>query len=350
VTPQRQVLGLFSQLLHKRREVPEGESRKARREHPRRESRLWPAGCEASGATPAGCTWVEIADRGADTFEFLDAMHRGGNRYVIRVAQDRKLAGEDHVGVDRIYQNLFPYTRDLPPLGERTVDVPRQQKTRRKRGRESRVARVRVAAGAVSVAVPGFARGECQSPSLDVWVVHVREIDPPGGERSGGGQTPLEWILLTNVAARTFEQACERVDWYGCRPTVEDLHKGMKSGCEIEAMQFEYASRLEPAIGLVSVVAAVLLQLRQAARRKDADVLPATDVAPPLFVKVLGGWRYPGADRPLSIHEYYMALARLGGHLNRKHDGFPGWLTLWRGWQNLQLMVMGAQTMMPKCV
>jgi hypothetical protein len=34
-----------------------------------------------------------------------------------------------------------------------------------------------------------------------------------------------------------------------------------------------------------------------------------------------------------------MALARLGGHLDRKSDKPPGWLVLWRGWSRLQPMV-----------
>jgi hypothetical protein len=341
VTPDRQVLGLLAQLLHKRRRVPAGEGRKAKREHPDRESRLWLAGCEASGSAPSGCTFVDICDRGADTFEFLDYEHRQGNLYVIRCSKDRNLSGEDHVGADRIYQKLHAYTRDLPTLGEQTIEVNRQQKTRRKAQRKRRVARVRIAAGAVSIAVPHYACGACQSQSLDLWVVHVRETDPPAEDEAA-----LEWILLTNVPAETFNAACERVDWYACRPMIEDLHKGMKTGgCNVESMQFEHADRLEPAIGLVSVVSAVLLQLRQVARETDADQTPATHVVPPLFMKVLAGWRYKDRDRTLSVLEFYMALASLGGHLNRKHDGFPGWLTLWRGWQTLQLMILGAQAM-----
>jgi hypothetical protein len=344
VTPQREVLGLCSQLLHKRRQVPAGESPMTKRKHPERESRLWLAGCENSGAVPLGCMWVDIADCGSDTFEFLDYLHRQQRRYVIRCSKDRKLAGEDHVGADRIHRHLLSYTRDLPSLGEMTVKVKRQQKTRRKAERKPRLARVRLAAGPVSIAAPDFARGECQSGSLDLWVVHVREMEtPPGTE-------PLEWVLLTNVAAENLEQARERVDWYSCRPMIEELHNGMKTGCQIESMQFEHADRLEPAIGLLSVVAAVLLQLREAARQKDADQQPATDVAPPLFVKVLSGWRYKEPGREMSVHEFYMALARLGGHLNRKHDGFPGWLTLWRGWQTLQLMIMGAEAITSNCV
>jgi hypothetical protein len=42
-----------------------------------------------------------------------------------------------------------------------------------------------------------------------------------------------------------------------------------------------------------------------------------------------------------SVLTFYRHVARLGGHQNRKCDGFPGWITLWRGWMKLQLMVDG---------
>jgi hypothetical protein len=353
VTPQREVLGLCSQILHKRRIVPEGETGTQKREHPQRESRLWPAGVRASGGgsqefkagSKEGCVWVEVSDRGADTFEFLADLHQQHCLHVTRCARDRALAGEDHVAADRIHHYLLDYTRDLPTLGEKTIQIKRQQKTRRKPQRNAREALVRVAAGPVSIAVPHFACGHYPQQPLELWVVHVREVEPPYGEE------PMEWILLTNVPTESFEQACQRVDWYSCRPMVEELHKGMKTGCQIESMQFEHAERLEPMIGLLSVVSAVLLQLREAARGKQADLQPATDLLPPLFVKVLSGWRYKDPDRPMSVYEFCMALARLGGHLNRKGDGFPGWLTLWRGWEDLRLMVMGVEAMRGgKCV
>ena len=44
-----------------------------------------------------------------------------------------------------------------------------------------------------------------------------------------------------------------------------------------------------------------------------------------------------------SIHEFFLALARLGGHQNRKGDKPPGGLVLWRGWSALQLLAAGAQ-------
>lgn len=38
-------------------------------------------------------------------------------------------------------------------------------------------------------------------------------------------------------------------------------------------------------------------------------------------------WRY-GERRELTIAEFYLALARWGGHRNRKQDRPPGWLVL----------------------
>ena len=65
--------------------------------------------------------------------------------------------------------------------------------------------------------------------------------------------------------------------------------------------------------------------------------VPATEVVDEEFVDVLSGWRY-GEIRALTVREFFRALARLGGHQNRKCDGAPGWLVLWRGWMKLQLM------------
>ena len=39
------------------------------------------------------------------------------------------------------------------------------------------------------------------------------------------------------------------------------------------------------------------------------------------------------------MREYVLALGRLGGHLNHKCDGLPGWQTLWRGAMKLHAMM-----------
>jgi hypothetical protein len=63
------------------------------------------------------------------------------------------------------------------------------------------------------------------------------------------------------------------------------------------------------------------------------------------YVAVLSAWRYRKVRLDLSIHDFFYAVARLGGHQNRKRDHRPGWLVLWRGWMALQHMVDGAEAL-----
>jgi hypothetical protein len=70
-----------------------------------------------------------------------------------------------------------------------------------------------------------------------------------------------------------------------------------------------------------------LLGLRDAARDEKAGGKPATELVPKAYVTAT------------TIAEFLLAVARLGGHQNRKSDGHPGWLTLWRGWQELSAMM-----------
>ena len=85
----REVLGLVNQILFCRPRVPKGETKSARRQRTTRESRLWKQGSEAVPAAPAGRLWVDVADRGADTTEFLDFEEAQGKKYVVRSQHNR---------------------------------------------------------------------------------------------------------------------------------------------------------------------------------------------------------------------------------------------------------------------
>lgn len=152
----------------------------------------------------------------------------------------------------------------------------------------------------------------------------------------------MEWILLINVPVDNEGDAWERVDWYSCRWIIEEYHKAMKTGCGVENLQFTRTSSLEPAIAVLSVVALQLLELRDASRREETQSQPATNFVPRLWVLVLSSWRHKRPRPNWTVKEFLFALARLGGHQNRRHDHPPGWLVLWRGWTNLQTMVAGA--------
>ena len=321
------VLGLASQILARRDDVPKGESRRARRDRVTRESRLWVQGSAAVGPAPEGKTWVDICDRGADLCEYLDYQEEHGGHFIIRSKHDRNCR------VDGTSARLHALARGLPPLGCKTVDVPAGE------GRAARRAKLTIAAAPVSIVPPKQPRGEHGTAPIPLYVLAVREVDAPAGV------DPLEWILLSDLLADDLEGACRTVDWYARRPIVEELHKDMKTGCGIESLQFTTEAALRPAIALLSVVAVFLLGLRDAGRDPQRSHEPAVRYVPGGYVEVLSAWRHGESRMGWTVREFYLALGRLGGHQDRKGDGPPGWLVLWRGWDTLHAMLAGVATM-----
>jgi transposase-like protein/DDE family transposase len=333
VAKTREVLGLANQHLVKRAKVTRKESRKQCRNRADRESRWWTDGSKQIPCAPAGKHYVEIGDRGSDILEFLDYLESVGKKYVVRSQHNRLIELENGEKT-----KLHDFARQLSEQGRRTVEVGATDT------RSARIATVSVSWARVTLRIPRQPRGEVRGVPLTTWVVYLREIDAPEGVE------PIEWILLTNVPVHTFEEAGERIDWYSCRWIIEEYHKGLKTGCQIEDMQFTTEAGLQPAIALISVVAVHLLQLRDISRRADAHALPATQLFPASHVAALSQWRYHEQRTDLTVHDFCYALARLGGHQNRKCDHRPGWLVLWRGWTKLQLMAEFAPNGKPqKC-
>jgi hypothetical protein len=321
----REVLGLLDQILHHRANTPKKETMQERRDRKDRESLLWLRGTKF---LPADAKLIDVADQGSDTFEFLEHEFKSGRRFVLRVFRPRKVyAGHEEVG-PRHYLN--EYANSLPELGRFTMDVQAQKKRKARKAAE-----FTIRGGKVLVCPPHAKYGNHGDDPLPLYVVRVSEVKPPRGEEQ------IEWTLLTNEPVKTLSDAWHVVGWYESRWTIEEYHKAQKTGCRIEDMQFTTTARLEPAIALLSIVAVTLLDLRDAARQEDAKTRLATTVVSPEYVEVMSVQRY-GEIRPkLTVHEFFYALARLGGHQNRKRDRQPGWLVLWRGWMKLQAMVDG---------
>lgn len=326
VDPQtRTVLGLMDQVLHCRDEVPDNETLPQLRDRETRESLLWIKGTRY---LPSDRRLVDVADQGADTFEFLEHELRSGRTFVVRTCKQRKVRA-DHAGLGA-QQYFDEHARSLPVLGTFTMDVQAQK------GRKARKdAKFEIRGGAVLVYPPHARRGHHGKDPLPLYVVFVEEMHPPKGQKV------IQWRLLTNEPVATFTDAWRVISWYETRWVVEEYHKALKTGCAIESLQFTAVERLQPAIALLSAVALTLLNLRDASRLPDAQTRRATTVIAREYVEVLSAWRYGKVRLNVTVHEFYFDLARLGGHQNRRHDKSPGWLILWRGWTKLQAMLDG---------
>jgi hypothetical protein len=322
-TSSGELLGLANQILHNRvrKSAPEGVAQS--RERPSRESLLWVKAVQQIGLAPPGCHWVDVCDRGADTFEFLEYEVRHGRHFVVRSTHSRALEvqteGQPHL--------LHELLRSLPAQRGWEVELAANTK------QPGRKAKLLCSWVKVTLKAPHVRKGKHSRKALPVWALRVWEVDAPSGVPE-----PLEWILLTDEPISDGDVARQRVGYYERRPRVEDYHKAQKTGLELEKLQLQSQAGLQPMIALLSVLAVALVNAREAARTEQKAARPATEFFDPLLVRVLCLWRYKEV-RPLSVREYILALGRLGGHLNRKCDGLPGWLTLWRGAMQLNAMV-----------
>ncbi len=304
-----------------------------RRERQNRESRLWLKGCEASGEIPAGKLWVDVCDRAADTFEFLQFEARKNRHYVIRSKHNRIAVDPNGTTLEVAEEGaesprlLHDRLRSLTGGMSWKVDIKANN------NQPARVADVQMAWMPLQLPAPDLRQGEHDREPVDVWAIRVWEPNPPADVKE-----PLEWLLLTNVEIQTDEQARERVSWYERRPMIEEFHKAQKTGMGIENLQLQTRGGLEPLIGLLSLLAVTLVNLRQKARQPEAETQPAREVVDPLWVSVLSLWLYE-EERDLTVREFYLGLAKLGGYMNRRRDAWPGWIVLWRGLTKLMHLV-----------
>lgn len=343
-----EILGLASQILYTRLEQEPKENKHQRAQNPKRQSLLWSRTSKAIGKAPPECRWIEVCDREADNFEYLE---NAQNPFVVRSKTNRRVYVPDQrvaphaIDLEKAdFQEckLHDWIRTLPAVETRVVEVRAQPQKIYRDGRppraaqKARLAPCRISWGWVLLRAPDSAGNRHSDQPMWVWTVRIWEIDPPLAPVE-----PLEWILLSDVPCQTNADALEKIDWYECRPVVEDLHKGEKTGCKIEDPQFTRAHRLKPILAMLSVLAVSLLEIRQAGRNPEQKTKEAQSVVSPVWVMLLSLWRWPKETprQRMSVEEFYLALARLGGHQNRKGDGAPGWITLWRGFRLLMQRV-----------
>ena len=320
--PEGTLVGLFGQQCRTPRPAPVGETRRQCLRRPRK-SQTWAAALKSAGRPPAGSQWIYVADRESDFYEPIQTCQQHGVDFVIRAGPDRRLAEPG----GHLRAALAP----APVLGLSTVEV------RARGGQPARTALVELRSVRVALDGPWRPAG-WQPPLPDVGVVEVKEVQVPAGVKE-----PLHWILLTSLPCATLAQAQRVVGRYTARGWIEEYHKALKSGAGVEESQLERADRLEPLIAVLAGVAVRLLSTKLLARSRPETFEAAASFGPAMLALLeqkLGSPQEGWTNRNVLI-----ATARLGGFLARKHDGMPGWQTIWRGWQRLMWMAEGAMLM-----
>lgn len=252
---------------------------------------------------------IHVFDREGDITEVFDSVRQlQYTGVLVRAAQDRSLDQDS----ERLWQKL---EREHPRF-EQEIDLP---KTATRKPRQAKLA---VRFCLVQLRTPY--RFDNRDP-VNVYAVYATEIDCPEGE------IPLDWMLLTTEVVADVQTAATILRWYSYRWRIEEYHKILKSGCQVERYRLA-ADGMKTLLGFLSVIAVEILHVTYLHRTQPTA--PAIEILNPIQIQVLTA-KLPKLPKVLTVAWAVEAVAYLGGYLEHRRKTPIGIQVLWRGWLKL---------------
>ena len=292
------VIGLLDCAILNRTEGKVSDRHK--READDKESRRWLHAAEVAGEALSDAAMITVVgDRESDVYD-LFARRPANVHLLCRSAQDRAL-----IEGDQLSQRCDSWTEQ----GRTPISVPARG------ARPARQAVVAVRFGAVTLRRPCKPATKGLPKGVALWVVDVREVDPPQG------QEPVHWRLLTTHPVTTLANALQIVTWYRMRWTIEQVFRSLKShGLRIEDSQMEHAGPFTK-LAVVALIAAIRAMQLVLARdgRTGQKITDAVDPADMPALHCLNASLQGRTDKLKNPHDsstlawFAWIVARLGG-------------------------------------
>ena len=333
ITTEGLPIGLLDQKIHSRPPIPEEKKELKKKSHgialaiQDKESIRWLDSLKKS-KDALGLTNVQlvtVCDREGDIYDFFEFSEQLNSPVLVRARQDRKVNKPSRCS-KKSQDTLWGCIKKLPIQGSTQVDIPARD------NKPARIAKLDIQFGSFTMNPPrnNIRHRTEELPNLKLQAVYALEKNPPPGD------SPLEWMLLTNLPVENFKDALEKVHWYCLRWRIEVFHKILKSGLHVEECRLGTAQRLMRYLTVMSVIAWRIFFITLLARTNPdfpCTVLLAEEEWKTLYSKIHQTRSYP--ETPPTIKSVIKWIAQLGGFLARKGDGDPGPITLWRGWKRL---------------
>lgn len=288
--------------------------------------------------------FVMLADSESDIGEVLcEAAELPDNfNFIIRQSQQRAITsaidsatGEVITAAtvdEALAQAQWRCTRSVEVGGRDEPTMPDDKKRVRKQAKTARNTTLSIRAITVTLAGPRRPGGGSLE-EVTVHVVEALELNPPEGE------PPIRWVLFTTLPIVTLEDLCEVLDGYCLRWKVELFFKTLKSGLKVEDMKYETLARYLVAFSIL-VVVAWRVEYLTGATRSDPDSSCAEYFSAEEWVPIMAYvGRVVDRNKPPTMRAFMIAIAQLGGYINKKSQGEPGSKTIWRGMARFDTIV-----------
>jgi hypothetical protein len=269
---------------------------------------------------------VSISDREGDIYEIYKEANKifssegAKAHYLIRAKTDRRVGIGRGKKTDRKMKETLKCEK---PLGEITINVSETKK------RKARQAHMTIYSKSLYIALPDKIKKEKAYTPVTITAILCIENNPPAGAEA------IEWLLITDLPVSTFEDACEKIQWYTCRWQIEIFFKILKSGCTIEKLQLT-DKNFSACLSFYMIIAWRILYVVILGRHCPSiscECVFSKEEWQTTYVVVHK--QKPPLTAP-TLNEMTRMIASLGGYLNRKSAPEPGVKTMWIGFRNMQ--------------
>ena len=318
-----------------------------------KESHCWLKGYEAANnvALQAPKTIVvSISDREGDIYEVLSNLPSDEKKafWLIRSSYNRKTKNENEE--DEVFK-MHELVKSKDSMGEIEFKLPKgkiySRSEKERSERRKRTVKQQIRSCQVTILPPKRLKGKEELAPITINIIHCKEINPPSLDDC------LEWFLVTSLPVKNLEDASNIINWYLCRWTIETFFKVLKSGCNVEKLQFKSLDAMLNCIALYHVVAWRILYLTTIGRTcPEIECTTVFEEEEWKSVYIISTGEEPPI-KPPNLNTIIIMIAKLGGYLDRKCDEDPGAKTMWIGLKRAKDFALAYNVFMPfkkRCV
>lgn len=281
-----------------------------------KESRRWiDTALRARDALAETTTATVIADREADIYELFARVPDARTDVLVRCQHDRALADGGR---------LHAVLAAAPEAGRIAFELEG------KPGRRARKVTLSVRFTGVTLRRPAKGADPRDPPTLSLYTVEAREIDPPAGEG------PILWRLVTTHEIASLADAKRIIGFYRMRWNIEQLFRTLKSqALDIEECLIADGEALENVAAVALIAACQVLQLVRA-RGREGETQDASVVFSSPEIRTLKAVVANREGKTSKQKNHYKvgslawaawAIARLGGWKGYASERPPGPIT-----------------------
>lgn len=255
---------------------------------------------------------IRVSDRESDFFEYMHDLIKHDELFVIRCKHNR-YTGEKHRKREGEIEELLAVS---PVVGKLTFAIQNSQSKK------------------VEEITLDIKKLDCITIPASDNMTGKNEYNPIKLNVVKACNQEKSWTLLTNLTIDTLEDIKKVIDIYKMRWHIEDYHKVLKTGYQIEDIGLH--SSYQAIINFLTMIAVSACRLYWLifVGRNETELRASRCFAEHEWRAIYAYFKMPQPEQEPAVQEVVLLIARLGGYKPSKHSLPPGTKTMWIAFQH----------------